>query len=444
VASSRFFFTADQLDPQTEALAEAFENGEQNTSAIPTVNNSGQETPSSPIEVASSDTPEKESRLAAVSRESTITIEHSAIPAPTTITQKDLLNILLGGSEVDDVGLDPQPINNTEASSSSAQRENDLFWVDTGGQRSKDLSQIPLYNSLDGSVIGEWGKEEPDEVILVPSATVRRAKSMANFQFGSTSAIPEPVVIAPPIVTMENLSLDFTKKEEHTDSPNKSLVSFSIPKAGRSPFVPLRARKEAQRRKRDIGWTNEFGGVFKFKDGREGLRAGDSDLDVGSESSEEELEDNGMEVDEGLDAEAMAKFARGVNQQHMSMNDVAIEEALWAGEFDSSDTEEAGEEATEDVGVEIVFEKEEGEEKSDKDEDEKVEEEEEGDEDDEDWSSEDDEVDMTPTTSFKSRLKRIRERTPAHVDLDEAENAIEDSGRCRADHDEEFLAQMQV
>jgi hypothetical protein len=366
--------------------------------------------------------------------EQTTTTRHTVTQIQTTAAQRDLLAILLDASGATSTNSESQPVSKPEISAHpSAQKTADLFWVDTSGHTDKDpsiLSQVPAYESLNGPIIGEREMDEPDEIILVPTPAVRRAMSMVNLRSVGNPAIPPKPVVAPSVVTMETLSLSFTKDEADTNIQNKSLKSFSISKGGRSPFVPLRARKEAQRRKRDEAWTNGLGSVFGFKDGREGLRRGGSDLDLGSDSAGDGSEDNGMTIDGDLDAVAMARFARQVNQPHMSMDDVVIEAALRAGDFDSGEDDE--DDAAMELGVEIVFEKSEGDEDQVDDDDS-----------DEDWSSDND-VDMTPTTSFKSRLKRVRERTPAEVDSDEAERAINDAELSWADRDEEFITQIEV
>jgi hypothetical protein len=401
---------------------------------MPTVNNPGQETPLPTTEVVINETSRQETIVTTDSVELTFPTQYTATQTQTTAAQEDLLAILLDAAGTADADSYSQPTSKPVITTHSPiQKASDLFWVDTLGHPDKNpsvLPQPPMYESRNGPIIGEGNMDEPDEIILVPTPAVRRAMSMGNIRSLATPLIPPKPAAAPPLaVTMETLSLSFTENEG-TSKQNKSLKSFSIPKSGRSPFVPLRARKEGRRRKRDETWTNGLGSVFGFKDGREGLRKGDSDLDVGSESAEDEEEGNGMTVDGDLDATAMAKFARQVNQPHMSMDDVVIEAALQAGDLDSDEDEDDDEDVVMEPGFEIVFEKDEGVEEDD--------------DDDEDWSSEDDDVDMTPTTSFKSRLKRVRERTPAGVDSDEAERVINDAELSWADRDEDFIARVEV
>lgn len=302
----------------------------------------------------------------------------------------------------------------------------DLFVIDTTGQNGQNSQlEVPLFNADVSAILGE---HEPDEIILIPSPATRTAHATAPFEVRKNKSTPEDEIPIP-TVTMENLSLNLTKTETN-GVENKSLLSFSVSKAGRSTSVPFRARKEARRRKQDVKFAEDLGNVFGFKDGREGLRQGDSDLNVGSESSEE-IENNGMEVDTGLDAAAMANFARGVGAQQMSMADVEIEAALQNGDMDSdSDDKDHGEEEEEEdleMNEVIVIQ---------------------DDDEDDEWSSDeedddDDDVDMTPTTSFKSRLKRIRERTPGVTDA-EVDVEIDDSERTWADRDEDYLTQISV
>jgi len=336
--------------------------------------------------------------------------------------QEDLLAILLDAAGA--AGAQSHPQVPTATFNSPALKTSELFYVDTAPQVSHGPApslQTPLYKPLNVPVMGEMDDE--DEIILVPSPAARRAPSIASISTVKDQAKSPQVVVPPLPVTMETLSLSFSKPDETKGIRNKSLKSFSVPKSGRSPFIPLRARKEAKRRVRKDSWTNDLGNVFGFKDGREGLRQGDSDLDVGSGSEKDEPESNGMDVDPDLDAAAMARFAREVNKPHMSMDDVVIEAALQNGDYDSGSSED-DEEAME-VTAAIILDQ--GEE---------------DDEDDEDWSSDDEEdVDMTPTTSFKSRLKRVRERTPAP---DEADWAINEAEITWADRDEDFIAGIQA
>ena len=362
------------------------------------------------------------------------TMQFGLTETRTTSAQPDLLALLLGaagntnGSEILPKATEiiPQPTSHSHSRSAS-----DLFYIDTTGNTNVDpplLSQAPLYNPTNGPVVGVDDDEEPDEIILVPSPAVHRVVSVASLASTKNQTKPVQEAVQTPIVTMETLSLSFDKGEEKATVQNKSLKSFSVPRSGRSPFVPLRARKEAKRRPRDEAWTNSLGGVFGFKDGREGLRKGDSDLDVGSEDEEGEVEDNGMEVDGDLDAFAMARFAREVNKPHMSMDDVVIEAKLQAGDYDSdNEDEDDGEDAPMEADAPILLE--DGEDQED---------------DDEDWSDDDDDVDMTPTASFKARLQRVRERTPAGIDADEADRTINEAEMTWADRDEDFITRIEV
>jgi hypothetical protein len=296
----------------------------------------------------------------------------------------------------------------------------DLFFVDNGAIKEGDVTlPTPIYDRVTNSIIGEM--EQPDEIILVPSPLSQKP--------GPAEASNDEMNIDPSStaqqLTIESLSLSFSRKE---DQKNKSLLSHSVPRAGRSTSIPLRARKEGKRKSRDVAWKNDLGKVFGFKDGREGLRKGDSDLDVGTESEGGADEDHGMEVDENLDATAMANFALRINKPQMSAEDIEIEEAIRRGDFDSG-SEDSSEEEDEEGDAEIELKEA------------IIMEEVADDDNDEDWSS-DDGQDMTPTTSFKSRLKQVRERTPAHMDdHDWVDESIE---RSWADKDNDFINKIHV
>lgn len=410
-------------------LAEVFEDQGQEPSARPTAQNSGQETPLSTMEIIKTGVSQQSILSIHPTEQITIT-QATSIETHMKAPQVDLLALLLGANGAS--GTAPEAIiaaHQEVRNSPPAQTTHELFYVDTTGNNNEAALpplQVPLYQPLNVPAVGE--DEEPDEVILVPSPAVRRTSSVIGLASPANISRPMEAIIEPPIVTMENLSLSFTKGDDR-GLQNKSLKSFSVPRNGRSPFVPLRARKEAKRRPRDEAWTNSLGTVFGYKDGREGLRKGDSDLDVGSESAEEEeLDDNGMDVDGDLDAFAMARFAREVNQPQMSMDDVVIEAALKAGDYDSES--DGDEEDEDDVAMElnerIVLEN--------------------GEDDDEDWSSDDDDddVDMTPVASFKARLQKVRERTPAGIDAEDADVAINEDEVTWADRDEDFIAQIEV
>ncbi|KIM29669.1 hypothetical protein M408DRAFT_105720 [Serendipita vermifera MAFF 305830] len=405
---------------------------------MPTAGNSGQETPW--LTTKTTDTQVlQESSVLINPAEQTIKTQTITLQSQKVSAQPDLLAILLGTSVVTDSTPNNVPESKTTPSFETApsvptRTASDLFFIDTTGNANAHpptTSEALLYNSLSVPAIGE--DEEPDEIILVPSPAVRRAASVASLASSNDAPKAAGAAIPPPAVTMETLHLSFSKGGDENNGANKSLKSFSVPRAGRSTRVPLRARKEAKRRPRDEAWTNSLGNVFGFKDGREGLRKGDSDLDVGSDSAEDALDDNGMDVDGDLDAVAMARFAREVNKPQMSMDDVVIEAALQAGEYDSEGGEEDDDDdGPMDVNAGITLE-------SDSDDGD-------DDDDDDDWSDDDDDddVDMTPMANFKAKLQRVRERTPTGVDGDIVDRTINEAEMSWADRDEDFIAQIEI
>ncbi|KAG8818391.1 hypothetical protein FRC19_010674, partial [Serendipita sp. 401] len=410
---------SDQLDPQTDRLAEVFEEDKPTRPATP----SPQETETE-IEIVQSTVTMVEK--VGDTKTKAMEVYHEEVIAASTsnITTIDTLHISTK-SQMDDVQVSQPATTNT----------NELFFVDTTGDKSSSL-EVPLFERIDEEgILGE--QSEPDEIILVPSP--KKAASISSRHSAEA--------IAPSPITMATLSLDLSREEKFGLSKaktNKSLLSFSIPKTqSRSTKVPLRARKEAKRKKRsslrggggggrDEAWRNELGNMFGFQDQRrkEGLRKGDSDLDVGNSTGEdEEIEaalDHGMDIDGYLDEEAMTRFAREMNKPQMSMQDVEIEVALRRGDYDSGSEEDSEEDEDEEVmelneDLTVLLADGEGDD---------------DDEDDEDWSSDDGEdEDMTPNASFATRLQRVRERTPR----------VRKSGHdCTwADRDEEVLDEMQ-
>ncbi|KAG8819399.1 hypothetical protein FRC17_010467 [Serendipita sp. 399] len=412
---------SDQLDPQTERLAEVYEGEEPTRPATP----SPQETEAE-LEVVQSNS------VTLTQEEGTITEAmeiHHEITVTATVPARALFDASPGPiqSQIDTEDQEMQIlIPHTET------KIDKLFFVDATGQVSN--VEAPIFERIDGNILGE--DAEPDEIILVPSPATRRPASISSQHSAEAPAVIMTAGMASKEtpsspITMDNLSLDFSRKKG--SSGNKSLLSFSVARSGRSTKVPRRARKETKRKRRDETWTNHLGNVFGFKDGREGLRKGDSDLDVGSDGEDDEgLEaalDHGMDVDEDLDEEAMARFAREMNKPQQSMQDVEIEVALRNGEFDSGSDDDDDDDDEEDEGL--------------------TEEDEEAmelnadlaillAEDDEDWSSDDGEgeEDLTPKASFAARLQRVRERTPGPS----KKRGVD---RTWADRDEEFLDEIQ-
>ncbi|PVG02341.1 hypothetical protein CPB86DRAFT_725314 [Serendipita vermifera] len=412
----------DQLDPQTERLAAAF-MGQPDRTPLGGAEESNQPTPGYITEVETQETVELEEMIAT-----------QVLDGPSTQSAHvDELSIVI--ENADNLVIDNDRITAMETNAVTVEMEiterpsvpilettSDLFYVDEGTIKDGEVTQpTPIYDRATNSIIGEM--EEPDEIILVPSPLSHKPGSGPTFEAQNDDMkVDEPSSTAPNM-TIENLSLSFSPK----NGKNKSLLSYSVPRAGRSTAIPLRVRKEGKRKRRDVAWTNDLGKVFGFKDGREGLRKGDSDLDLGSESEEGEDMDNGMEVDMDLDATAMANFALRVNQPQMSAEDIEIEEAIRRHEFssDAGCSSEEGEEEDKEADAEIEM-------------NEAIMMEE-GDYDEEDWSSDDGE-DISPKASFESRLKRVRERTPGHMDdPDWVDESVE---RTWADKDEEFLSQI--
>jgi hypothetical protein len=192
----------------------------------------------------------------------------------------------------------------------------------------------------------------------------------------------------------------------------------------------MRMRKEAkrtrriERNKQKAKERNFFdreemvitGDAEQFIDGSP--RVGDSDLEWGSDGPPQavkdgvfvekaetsESEDGGMDVDDGLDEAALARFAMSVaNPQHLGIHDL-------------EGAEESDEEDGEVVGSGISESDPSGSESS---------------EDSDEWTDEDEE-DQTPDMQWQSRLTKMREKV---------------KGKQRAtaaDRDEDYLAYLEV
>ena len=275
-----------------------------------------------------------------------------------------------------------------------------------------------LFDRVMESAIGQSRAEdeEDDEIILFPSKT-------------RSSTIPSPPSVVPPVVIQEE-AISVTKATTPpNDTPINITTSFSIGNSStRSTFVPVRMRKEAKRTRR-IERNKQKAKEYKFFDREEMVmtgdaeehidgspRVGDSDLDWGSDGPPQavkdgifvekaetpESEDGGMDVDDGLDETALARFAMGVaNPQHLGIHDL-------------EGAEESGEEDGDGIGSDIDDSDSSGSESS---------------EDSDEWTDEAEEgLDM----GWQSRLTKMREKV---------------KGKQRAtavDRDEDYLAYLDV
>jgi hypothetical protein len=258
---------------------------------------------------------------------------------------------------------------------------------------------------------------EDDEIILYPS------KTRSGTVLSPPSAVPSVVIHEEVISVMKAPTLS-------NDIPINILTSFSIGNPStRSTSVPMRMRKEAKRTRRiernkqkskffDREEMRITGDVEEFIDGSP--RVGDSDLEWGSDGPAQvvkdgifvekgetsESEDGGMDIDEGLDEAALARFAMSVtNPQHL-------------GIYDLESAEESDEENDEVVGNDIGDSDSSGSESS-----------EDGDE----WTDEDeDEEDQTPDVQWQSKLMRMREKVQSK------------QRATAADDDEDYLAYLEV
>ena len=296
----------------------------------------------------------------------------------------------------------------------------ELFYFHSAPQILPETSSGILFDRVTDLAIGGSHTEdqEDDEIILVPS----RARSRT---------IPSPPSAVPSVVIhKETVSVVKAPTPSNDTSINIS-TSFSIGNPStRSTFVPMRMRKEAKRTKRiernkQKAKENNFldreemvitGDAEQFIDGSP--RVGDSDLEWGSDGPPQVAkdgvfvekvetsgsEDGGMDVDDGLDAAALARFAMSVaNPQHLGIHDLE-----GAEESDEEGGEVVGSGASESDLLTS-----------------------ESSEDDDAWTDED-EDDKTPDMQWQSRLTKIREKVKGKQKA------------SAADRQDDYLAYLEV
>ena len=295
-----------------------------------------------------------------------------------------------------------------------------LFYFHSTPQVLTNTSPGILFDRVTEFAIGQSCAEdqEDDEIILIPSKT-RRGTALS------------PPSVVPPVVIHEEVISIMKATTPPNDTPINIPTSFSIGNPStRSTFVPVRMRKEAKRTRR-IERNKQKAKESKFFDREETAitgdaegsingspRVGDSDLDWGSDGPPQrvkngvfvekvetsESEGGGMDVDDGLDEIALARFAMSVtNPQHLGIHDL---------EGAEESDEEDGDGAESIIGGFAPS----GSESS---------------EDSDEWTDED-EVDQTPDMEWQSRLTKMREKV---------------KGKQRAttaERDEDYLAYLEV
>jgi hypothetical protein len=296
----------------------------------------------------------------------------------------------------------------------------ELFSFHSTPQALPRTSPNILFDRVTEFAIGQSraNDQEDDEIILYPSKTRR-------------GTVPSPPSVVPPVVIHEEAISVVKATTAPNDTPISIPTSFSIGNPStRSTFVPMRMRKEAKRT-RHIERNKQkakacklfdrkkmviIGDAGEFIDGSP--RTGDSDLEWGSDGPPQAVKDGGfvekvessesegggMDVDDGLDEAALARFAMSVaDPQHLGIHDL-------------EGAEESGEEDGEGVGSGIDDSDSSGSESS---------------EESAEWTDEDEE-DQTPDIEWQSRLMKMREKV---------------KGKQRAtaaDRDEDYLAYLEV
>ena len=295
-----------------------------------------------------------------------------------------------------------------------------LFYFHSTPQVPPKTSPGILFDRVTEFAIGQSCAEdqEDDEIILFPSKT-------------RSGTAPSPPSAVPPVVIREEVISVMKATTPPNDTPINIPTSFSIGNPSNRPtFVPVRMRKEAKRTGH-IERNKQKAKEYKFFDRKEmaiiadaegsidgSPRVGDSDLDWGSDGPPQAVKDGvfvekagasedesgGMDVDDGLDEIALARFAMSVtNPQHLGIHDL-------------EGAEESDEEDGDEVGSVIGGSAPSGSESS---------------EDSDEWTDED-EVDQTPDMEWQSRLTKMREKV---------------KGKQRAtaaERDDDYLAYLEV
>ena len=308
-----------------------------------------------------------------------------------------------------------------------------LFYFHSAPQVLPEASPGILFDRATEYAIGQSGAEDEDddEIILVPSKT-RSGAAPSPPSVVPPVAPPMAPPVAPPAAPPVVIHEEVISVMKATTPPNETSInittSFSVGNPStRSTFVPVRMRKEAKRTKR-IERNKQKAKESKFFDREEMVitgnlegsidgspRIGDSDLDWGSDGPPQavkngvfvekaktsESEGGGMDVDDGLDEIALARFAMGVtNPQHLGMHDL-------------EGAEESDEEDEDEVIGDSASSGSESSEESDE------------------WTDEAEE-DQTPDMEWQSRLTKMREKS---------------KGKQRAtaaERDEDYLAYLEV
>lgn len=309
-----------------------------------------------------------------------------------------------------------------------------------------------------------------------------------------TTVTAETVELHVPIAAQAETSADTTIEGSTTTpiAPAFEQVSFSFsskptqPKKIARKLHPVRTPKALRRpqpRRKSIRHFGVFGAqleeahLHEVDDPRRNeRRRGDSDLDWGSGSDDDEearIEDaveelsngvGGMEIDEGLDERAMASFVLSMSAkgaQHVTMDDLDDAEML-KREDEEGSVESSGSEAEEDeedskleaavrqeedvfvASAEILVGGQDAEEDGHSAGD--------AEEDDDDISSDEEE---TPRRGFQARLDKIRKsaakgkgRAQPLDDSDSDDEDVEDEDmspdETRAESDEDFIDEIQV
>ena len=311
-----------------------------------------------------------------------------------------------------------------------------LFYFHSTPQVLPKASPGILFDRATESAIGQSCAEdqEDDEIILFPSKTRSGAAPSPSVVPLVVPLVVPPVVppvvpaVVPAVVIHEEVISVMKATTPPNDTPINIPTSFSIGNPStRSTFVPVRMRKEAKRTKRiernkqrekerkffDREEMVITGDLEGFNDGSP--RVGDSDLDWGSDGPPQavkngvfvekaetsESEGGGMDVDDGLDESALARFAMGVtNPQHLGIHDLE-----GAEESDEEDGDGA-------IGNSVSSESESS-------------------EDSDEWTDEVEE-DQTPDMEWQSRLTKMRE------------NVKGKQRATAAERDEEYLAYLEV
>ena len=314
---------------------------------------------------------------------------------------------------------EPDPVTTSTEPSS-------LFVIDTHPSTSQKQIPVPAYNvhsettTLGGGTKSEVESDPEDDVIVYDAPNPRI--STPRVELTALTNVPLP-----------NHASSSTSRQINPLRRNKFVHAVGRnARRGNSGITGVKRKRLVEH-----GSFATFGAVTaeaslrseedtKDKDPKEHLRRqGDSDLDWGGETDEEEggpavVTAEGMDLDpdlvgSGVTLAAMQQFVEGINGNHVTMDDLEgaiVEEDSSAEEMGEEDEEEDNEDEPEEDDEDV-----EG------DEERMLIEDFFGAQDDSDFSDDDEEEDLDPRAGFQARLDRLRDKQQKMIEKGVDEDA---------------------